>query len=195
MTGAGEEMFDGLRNRLPEGRCGEAEVSYITVTADMSARSAARGNYVPPGDYVRLRVGPTYVMSDTPMERRSNLEVVRRAHGRVLIAGLGLGMILGPILRKSEVESVTVVEVSRDVVNLIAPRWADPKLTVIGGDIWEYSPRLGELNTVYFDIWPLRSRDNLPQMAELRRRALCWLDPKDPSGWVGSWYETELQGG
>jgi len=67
-----------------------------------------RDTYIRPGRYARLHVGHVLMMSDTDMERRSNVQVVQQARGHVLIAGLG--MILHPILAKPEVTRVTVVE-------------------------------------------------------------------------------------
>jgi spermidine synthase len=90
------------------------------------------------------------MMSDTNMERRSNWQVKDNAHGRVLIAGLGIGMILHPILdptraiisrRAGEalqpVEHVTVVELNQDVIDLVAPslaRYGD-RVTIVKADI------------------------------------------------------------
>ena len=80
------------------------------------------------GDYMRLvrlaepvseRDGQRdVIMSDTPNERLWNREAVRRAHGHVLIAGLGIGMILPPILIKPEVKRVVIVEKELEVIDL-----------------------------------------------------------------------------
>ena len=56
--------------------------------------------YIPPGRYTRLMLHGSVMMSDTPSERISNRFFVMNAHGRILIAGLGLGLIvfyLGPL--------------------------------------------------------------------------------------------------
>lgn len=186
-------LFNEAKARLKDGRIGEAEVSHFTVDRNASMISALRYNYVPPGEYVRLRVGGQFVMSDTPMERTSNMEVARRAHGRVLIFGLGLGMILGPILAKEDVESVLVVELSQDVIDLVGPAWAHHKLIIAQGDARRYWAEPGTFNVIYFDIWPVRDEANLPEMATLHRRAWRWLDRADPERWVGSWYQRELR--
>ncbi|MCX7015855.1 MAG: hypothetical protein NTW86_25425 [Candidatus Sumerlaeota bacterium] len=59
-------------------------------------RSGDPGLYCPPGDCMLLTVGEEVMRSDTKMERDSNHAVVERAHGDVLVAGLGIGMIRIP---------------------------------------------------------------------------------------------------
>lgn len=136
-------------------------------------------------------------MSDTPMERRTNLDFVRRATGRVLIAGLGLGLCLVPILAKPDVAAVTVIERSPEMIDLIAPqrRFAAvpgvAKLTVICADIEDVRPRDtiagGKWTTIYFDIWPDICGDNAPQMRRLHHRWSPYLDRADPAASMDSW--------
>jgi len=85
----------------------------------MSAYNKPSIFFCPPGTYAVLKIAGTTVMSDTPMERLTNQKIVKKATGRVLIAGLGLGMILHPIAAKARVQSITVVEQSRDVIRMI----------------------------------------------------------------------------
>lgn len=62
--------------------------------------------------YVRLfdKMKKQVVMSDTPMEKHTNQEFLDAAHGDVLIAGLGIGLIVMPLLDDPEITSITVVE-------------------------------------------------------------------------------------
>ena len=50
--------------------------------------------YLEDGKYVRLHVNGELMMADTRMERESNRDFIYKANGRILIAGLGLGVIL-----------------------------------------------------------------------------------------------------
>lgn len=96
---------------------GIAKIEHHTVTEDESMMSGFHpGQWCPEGTYACLRINGRLVMSDTRMEHTTNWEVVHEAKGHVLIAGLGLGMILHPILAKEEVLSVTVVEKYADVI-------------------------------------------------------------------------------
>ncbi|KKL46240.1 hypothetical protein LCGC14_2347550, partial [marine sediment metagenome] len=114
----------------------------------------------------------------TEHERQSNWDLLREAYsGDILIAGLGLGMVLLPILAREHVKSVTVIELSQDAIDLVVPHIrtaagenAD-KLTVIQGDIFEWKPPRGaRYHTIYFDIWGDISRNNLPDMRRLHQK-------------------------
>ena len=137
------------------------------------------------------------MMSDTRFEHITNYEVVRQAHGDVLIAGLGLGMICHPITRKPEVKSVTVIEQSADVIALIAPTLPRRKIKVIQGDIFTWRPDKGRrFNTIYFDIWPAVSHDNLVEMRQLHLAFKSYLarPSEDPDRWMQSWQREYLLG-
>jgi spermidine synthase len=132
------------------------------------------------------------VMSDTPMEVATNREVVERATGRVLIAGLGLGLILGPIFAKPDVEAVTVVEREPDVIALVGPLVQDPRLEIICADIEVWRPPRGaRYETIYFDIWPDIDVANLVQIKRLHRRFRRRL-ARAPGAWLGSWQYASL---
>lgn len=189
--------FPSMPDVLPAGKLGLATVSHFEVTptnarfTSFRAIVTGRDEYIPPGRYARLHVGSTLMMTDTPMERRSNLEVIRRARGHVLVAGLGLGMILHPILKTPEVTRVTVVEKYGDVIRLVGPSLPQEKLELVEADIFTWAPEKGtRFDVLYFDIWPTITLDNLPEMATLHRRGARW---KAPGAWMGSWKHKELQ--
>lgn len=78
------------------------------------------------GDYIQLYVHGELMMSDTPMERRTNDEFIANAHGKVMIAGLGVGMILEaliPLCESGVVTSVVVYEKYQDVIDLVGHRY------------------------------------------------------------------------
>lgn len=188
---------------IPAGQHGLAKVERFEITEEDSRLSAIRsinhpGEYVRPGKYVKLFVGNTLMMSDTTMERRTNHAFVCHAHGRVLIAGLGIGLILEAILDKPEVETVTVIEKYRDVVTLVGQHYQDKyrdKLTVITADIfdWRPIPKCMTYNVVYFDIWPEINPDNLKDMTLLHRAFRRHLDKTDPDAWMDSWQRSYLK--
>jgi len=186
--------FHEMHKVVPEGECGAAKVEHFTVTEEASRFTALRGalDYVPPGRYARLLVGGHTVMSDTDLEHRTNFEVVRKAQGDVLIAGLGLGMILWPIVAKPEVRSVLVVELRPEVIALVGPHLPRKKLRmVVEGDIYTWRPPKGtKYDTIYFDIWSDLCTDNLDEMTKLHR-AFC--RHKAPDGWMGSWGQEVLR--
>ena len=192
------DTFPRMPDILPEGQLGIAKVDHFEISEQASSFSGLRAviqgrrdDFVPPGKYARLIVGRELMMTDTQMERRSNYEVVRRARGHVFIAGLGLGMILHPILNKPEVTHVTVVEKFGDVIRLVGPTLPHPeKVTFVEADALDYKPAKGtKFDVIYFDIWPSTSQDNLPDMTRLHRRFAHF---KAPGGWVDSWMKSTL---
>ena len=190
-------VFVSMTEVIPPSQVGSARVEHFDVSKDASSMTAFRpGEFVPPGRYARLYVNGTMYMSDTPMERRTNYEVVRYAHGDVLIAGLGLGLILVPILKKEGVRHVTVIEKYADVIALVAPKFACDRLTVICADIYEWRPPKGtKFNTIYFDIWSGQSTDDLEDMTRLHRAFRPYFASKkdDDARWMNSWRREELQ--
>ncbi len=197
-----------LRDKLPEGERGDARISHFEVSdedasffnlrCDINARPQDR---IEAGEYVRLHVGGGQpMMSNTPAEIASNSEFLANADGRVLIAGLGIGMVIDRLRSATErgihgldVESFTVVERNPNVIALVEPYLAGPDLTIIEADIHKWSPPEGEtFDTVYFDIWPEICTDNLREIAVLigRARRDKWAGD---DGWIGAWQERELK--
>jgi spermidine synthase len=98
------------------------------------------------------------------------------------------------VLDKPEVESVTVIEKYQDVIDLVAPHYAHPKLTVICADIYEWTPPKGTVyDTIYFDIWPNICTDNLKDMEKLHRRFASKLNKANPHRWMDSWLKDALK--
>jgi len=171
-----------------------------------SIKFASDGFHYPtyPGTFVVLgkKTHQEIVMSDSNMEKVSNLDVIENAHGNVLIAGLGLGMILIPILKKKEVKHVVVVEKEKEVIDLVLPylmkylkkHGLDKKLgEVMNKDIHEVSfdHKNGfKWNTIYFDIWSNICTDNLKEIRALKKR---FRKGRAKGCWVGAWMEDELK--
>lgn len=172
---------------VPNGKSGIWEVSDVVVTKFASMISSIRGGSIfhcPEGAYKRLTCGSDCVMSNTPMELRTNRKFVRESNGHVHINGLGLGMVLLAVLNKPEVERVTVVEKSQDVIDLVAPSFSKFSniLDIIHADALTYKPPTKDrFGAVWHDIWPGICSDNLGDMRLLHRRYARKTD------WQGSW--------
>lgn len=184
-------QFTPMATILKPGELGTVCVEHFTVSSAEEAftrmRAAATGRMrevVPAGDYVRLRIDGQLYMTDTPTEQVENRELLRRARGDILIAGLGIGMVLPPLLANPSVTSVTVVEINPDVVSLISPQIDNPKLTVIVGDIHTWDPGDQTWDVIYFDIWANLCDDNVDQISDLHRRYNSSLRP---DGWISAW--------
>jgi hypothetical protein len=135
-------------------------------------------------------------MSDTQDERNDHRTILNKAHGQVLIGGLGLGMIALACALKSEVDHVLVIEINPDVIGLVVP-WLhralrmlgrDPsKIEAIQADLLTWIPQKGQkYDCVWFDIWENLCTYNLQQYTMLSRR---YARRMNPGGFRGSWGE------
>lgn len=191
--------FTPMTQVLEPGSLGSARIDHYTVGKLDSMLSGIKGGalgYCREGTYARLLIGGHAVMSDTPMEYRSNYPAVVAARGDVLIAGLGLGMIIIPIARKAEVKNITVVEKNSDVISLVLPKLLGflgedgNKISVIEEDIMDYKPKRGvKFDCIYFDIWPDICTDNLTQIDKLHQRFKGRLKGER---WMKSWMRDVL---
>lgn len=83
-------------------------------------------------------------MTLTPVDLDTSEEAIAKARGRVLTLGLGLGYFTYMASEKHEVESVTVVELSEDVIRLfntyLLPQFPNAhKIKIIKGDAIAYA--------------------------------------------------------
>ncbi len=100
-------------------------------------------------------------MTLMPNETNTTRPALELSRGKVLTYGLGLGYFAYMASVKEDVTSVTVVERSRDVIDLfkkhILPQFPDPeKVTVIESDAFDFAEnhmKAGAFDTVFTDIW------------------------------------------
>ena len=169
---------------IPDAKKGSAKIETFEVSEMDSKFSAIRGDYIPAGVYKRLLVNGKLVMSDTRRERREHSEFIRMACGDVLIHGLGLACCIREVAAKSEVTSITVVEINQDVIDIVNV----PGVEVICADALTFNPPKGvRYGAVWHDIWPDKCSDNLKEMHKLHRRY------GRRSDWQGSWARQEIE--
>jgi hypothetical protein len=200
------QIFPDMSDIVSPSTKGRASVHHVSLDADHGPTvSYVFGEYrspSPAGTYVTLRIaddqGKSQVMmSDLYYERDTCVDVVQRAHGDVLIAGLGLGMILHPILRKPEVRTVTVIEKYQDVVDLVLPTLpCDKRLSVVTDDIFNWiPPDHCRYDVIWFDIWPDMEPHRLREMRQLHRRFRPYLNSFSHNCWMESWHRRETSAG
>lgn len=179
-------------------KVGRAEISCFEVNQNdvllVNARYIRDGQafcVMFPGIYTRLKIDGNLVMSDTNMERLTNEQFVEKAHGRVLIAGLGIGLVLKnlyPKLETGEISEIVVMEYYKDVINLVKPAFKHKKIKIRHGDIHKMNPKK-KFDTIYFDIWNEISEDNLPDMKALHQKFSNHLNE---GGYINSWMKEYL---
>jgi len=184
-------VSDKYKVDIPEGRSGDWRVERFTVSPEHASMERVRalsngGRFVPEGTYTGLYRGQVVVMSDTPDEIRDHREAIFQAKGKCLVNGLGLGVVARAMLETPEVEHVTVVEKSVDVIDLVGAHllleYQIERLEIIHKDCFDFQPEKGERwNVVWHDIWDYLCEDNLPEMHRLHRKYGRRCD------WQGSW--------
>lgn len=180
--------FAKYKVNVPQGTSGLWTVARFEITDGIEAlRCAMHGRPVAPGTYTRLTRKGLWdpVMSDTPAEVADHLAAIWQAEargGRILLNGLGLGMVLKAILTFPNVSQVDVVEVEQDVINLVAPSYPDPRVHIVHADAFQVQwPDDAHWSVVWHDIWPAICSDNLKDMRRLRRKY------QDKADWQGCW--------
>lgn len=107
-----------------------------------------------------LKEGNKVWMSPALSEIKSMGDGIEKGHGKCLTLGLGIGVLPYLWLQKNEVESVTVVEFNKDVIDLfekyIRPQFrTNKKLEIIHGDAFDFYNEkfLNQFDYVYVDFW------------------------------------------
>ena len=177
-------------------KVGSAEIQIFTVDEKASSYTFFR-SYVPAGKYARLKINGHVIMSDTPMEWRTNRECIYYAHGDVLIGGLGIGMIIMAIQDNESVKSITVVEKNPDVIAAVKDQLPlNGKVRIIEGDVYTYVPDR-KYDCVYMDIWGDISEDTYTDMVKLKRKYGHFLKPlsESPKRFNKCWAEYNAKNG
>lgn len=188
-------MYKDMTQILKDGKVGDFELSHFEIKPD-DLYAMLHG--IPSGKFIRLTNRGEVVMSDTSMEKRTNANFVRNAHGKVLIGGLGIGLILLVIQDKEEVEQITVVEKNREVIELVGRQLPlNSKVTIVDDDVFTYKP-LFKYNTIYMDIWNYVNEDVYQEeMKPLISRYRRYLVPKseDEERFIDCWCKRQAKNG
>lgn len=173
-------MYPNMYEILKPCKCGSAEIDIMEFTKDnIPIRAMISG--IPEGKYARLIINGNTVMSETPMEHRTNRSFVWKAHGDVLVGGLGLGMILLAVQDKESVRSITVVEKNQDVIEAVYHQLPlNDKVKLIQGDVYTWKPER-KYDCVYMDIWSYINSDIYKEMKTLKRKYGHSLKSKEES--------------
>lgn len=134
------------------------------------------------GEYKKLTNKNSIVMSNTPMEQITHIKAINNARGNILVAGLGLGMYLYNIKDKKNIESITVVEYSDEVIQMVGKYFKEyDKIKIIKDNIFDYIPNI-KYDFAFFDIWSDISEENRKDFQILKEKfseikeIICWSE-------------------
>jgi hypothetical protein len=162
---------------IPNDSRGDWTVDRFIVDSKMAGlqliRSVVKNSrgYTPPGEYVRLLRDGAVIMSDTLDELADHEHFVATARGRVLVSGLGLGLVCSALAAKPEVDSVTVVERDADVIALVSPHIPLDRIEIVHADVNEWkAPKGAAWDCAWHDIWDDICDANVDEMRGIRDR-------------------------
>lgn len=99
-------------------------------------------------------------MLDAPSEANTNDIPAKKAHGKLLCFGLGIGYFLFMACQNENVNSITVIEQSNEVIEMfekyLLPQFnTNKKIQIIQGDAFDYFHEefIKNFDSVYVDIW------------------------------------------
>ena len=119
-------------------------------------------------------------MSNISAEIYDHAEICRKSHGRVLICGLGLGMILHQLCSNDHISEIVVVEKEPEIIDMIAPAFPEGKVTILQGDAFlpDECGITGPFDTMFFDIWNNITSQTHSEMQELSVLWMNWQSPQ-----------------
>lgn len=126
------------------------------------------------------------VMEDSVRELRKHLPIFRRASGRVLVTGLGLGCVVRGLLSKPSVTHIDVVELDRDILRVVGAEFAgNPRVTMHHGCALAIELP-GPWNYAWHDLWVDDSEEDQPSLQVVH--AKLFVKFVTHCGWQGAWH-------
>lgn len=180
----------------------EEDLKWIRLRSTISHDPLSSYNYhLKAGkDYIRLTRDGNLWMSNTPAEIGTNSEFIHKAHGHVFIAGLGIGVIILPLLEAPEVKSITVVEIDWRVIEIFNQSSKEldiSKLKIIEGDVFNPHKFLNgqKFDSLWFDIWISINSENYPETKELYKLYRKHINYNNKQKYVGFWMRDYIKRG
>lgn len=193
-TATKPKWFEQYKVDLEDGEVDGMKIDHFEIEEHSihNVHYMLEGRAVAAGRYTRLSEKGTLWMTDTPAEISDLYEVFRRFNRdtvkRVLVNGLGIGMVVKAALLHDHIESVDVVELDPRVVKLVSSQMKDPRIHIHTGDAYTIKWPVGtRWDVAWHDVWPTICGDNAEGMARLNRRYGRRVS------WQGCWVEEEVK--
>lgn len=135
-------------------------------------------------------------MTSLPQEVEQAHRQLARAHGRVLVGGLGLGLAIGILQQNRRVKQVVVFEKNAHVIKLVSPWLSKSKgLLVINDDIGVHLDECRSKKRTYdfgfYDIWQGTGETTWQEEVLPLREKSVGVIPQDQ---IECWNEDEMLG-
>lgn len=149
-------------------------------------------DYYEPGKEHMFLISKTEgtMMTDYPDEKMTNQKFIDNAYGDVLIFGLGIGLIVFPLLNEENINSITIIEKDPELPLLVEPiiKQYDSfsKVKIEVGDAFSYAENINQkYDTIYFDIWARITDESFEEMERLHGLYRPFL--KEENSYIDSW--------
>lgn len=134
-------------------------------------------------------------MWDLPVERKAQKEVADKAHGEVLVAGYGLGLVQQYLTENPKVKSVLSLEISNNVIEAVKEEYGRLYGEVEIGDFYKFNSGR-EFDYVIGDVWEDLVAESLPEYQKFKAKAQTLLKPNGKIlAWGQDFFEYMLNGG
>ncbi|AKL88260.1 hypothetical protein GMA3_83 [Gordonia phage GMA3] len=195
-----EQSADGGKTVIKKFELTEAD---IPIRARVNPNGAR--DYTPPGMYTGLFISDKLWMSDTLAERFDHLyfinKVIAEGSERILITGLGLGMVIEGLVRLAPcVKQITVIEDDFWVFKMVGAYYADIlrekgiDFNFVHADAWDWfksqSYRMPFIDAAWHDIWISQGNHLITEYAEMKD---SYANLVVPGGFQMCWGEQCLE--
>ena len=145
---------------IPDGESGDYKVEVCTeLVGEPSWLNYVNYRSIDAGTYTVLfrKYGESWlnIMQDTSQEYDEHAWLTPRMSGDILIGGLGLGVVNVGLLANDAITSVTIIENSQEVIDLVWDNCAkDDRFVLVKADVntWEI-PEGSNWDAAWFDTW------------------------------------------
>lgn len=148
---------------IPTGERGLWRIKQITLSRPIMAPRHGNQVIIDAGTYTQLfrytEAKPfetsqgECVMEDTIYELQTHFDFVFRAHGDVLITGLGLGCVARGVRINPRVKTVTVIERDADILAMVAPHMPSG-IEIIHAEAEDWVKKCGrKFDVAWHDLW------------------------------------------
>lgn len=134
------------------------------------------------------------IMTSTEFELLTNKPFLDVSFGDILIFGLGLGMIIYPLLEDSSINSITVIEKEQELINYIGDKIKtkdiNNKVSFVLGDVYGYHEVMSKdkkYDVIFFDYWHKLTMTNVDELENIKNNYRIFL--KNDTSVIMSWCE------
>lgn len=148
--------FSGLLYK--ERKVKSAEIKYISYPRGMYAMENLMGYEVyrlkKRTKIVSLMIDNKIVMVNDPLHYYGMQKLAKACSGKVLVAGLGLGIVVRFLQQNEKVSKIDVYEINKDVIKLIKLHlFRNKKVNIVNENFFETEPYRNDYDYTIMDLW------------------------------------------